>query len=81
MWVVFLLLLVLLSSATAALADPSFSEKYERDFNIFNPTNRYNPGNSFDQYNNGMLGKGRYPIMSTPDRSMTSKASYSLGRF
>ena len=45
MWVVFLLLLSLLISVTPALAEPGFSEKYERDYNIFNPASRYAPEN------------------------------------
>ena len=45
MWVVFLLLLPLLFSVTPALAEPSFDEKYERDYNIFNPGSRYAPDN------------------------------------
>jgi hypothetical protein len=28
-----------------ALADPGFDERYERDYNIFNPVNKYAPGN------------------------------------
>ena len=45
MGVVFLLLLSLLFSATPALAESGFSEKYERDYNIFNPANKYVPDN------------------------------------
>jgi len=39
MRVVLIFLLLLLFSATRALAEPGFSEKYERDYNIFNPLN------------------------------------------
>jgi len=35
MRVVLLLLLLLLFSLTPAFAEPGFSEKYERDYNIF----------------------------------------------
>ena len=45
MWVVFLLLLPLFLSVTPAFAEPGFSEKYERDYNIFNPASRYAPDN------------------------------------
>lgn len=37
MWVVFFLLLQLLFSFTPELAEPSFDEKYERDYITFNP--------------------------------------------
>ena len=45
MWIVFFLLLPLLFSSTLALADPGFSEQYERDYNIFNPASQYAPDN------------------------------------
>jgi hypothetical protein len=45
MWIVFFLLLPLLFSSTLALADPGFDEKYERGYNIFNPTGQYAPDN------------------------------------
>ena len=45
MWVVFLLLLPLVFSVTPVLAESGFSEKYERDYNIFNPARRYTPDN------------------------------------
>jgi len=48
MWVVFLRLLPLLFSVTPALAEPGFSEKYERDYNIFNPACLYAPDNSLN---------------------------------
>lgn len=51
---VFLLLLPLLFSVTPVLAEPGFSEKYERDYNIFNPASKYAPDNPFNpanQYN------------------------------
>jgi len=50
----FILLLVPLFSITPALAEPGFSEKYERDSNIFNPLNQYradNPLNPINAYN------------------------------
>ncbi len=31
--------------ATPAFADPGFDEKYERDYNIFNPASKYAPDN------------------------------------
>ena len=47
MWIVFLqlLLLPLPLSVTPAFAEPGFSEKYERDYNIFNPASKYAPDN------------------------------------
>ena len=45
MWVVVLLLLPLFLSVTPAFAEPGFSEKYVRDYNIFNPASRYAPDN------------------------------------
>ena len=45
MWIVFLLLVQLMFSVTVALADPGFDEKFERDYNIFNPANKYAPDN------------------------------------
>lgn len=44
MWVL-IFLLVLPLSVTPVFADPGFSEKYERDYNIFNPANKYAPDN------------------------------------
>jgi len=32
-------------SASATWAEPRFDEKYQRDFNIFNPINQYQPAN------------------------------------
>lgn len=49
MWVVFLLLLLLLFSVTPALAESGFSEKYERDYNIFNPLNQYRADNPMNR--------------------------------
>ena len=51
MWLVFLLLLSLLISVTPALAEPGFSEKYERDYNIFNPASRHAPENALNPAN------------------------------
>ncbi len=39
MWIVWLFCLFLF--AAPAFADPGFDEKYERDYNIFNPINQY----------------------------------------
>lgn len=38
-------LLACLLFTTAAFAESSFSEKYERGYNIFDPANRYAPDN------------------------------------
>ena len=43
MWIVWLFCFLIFASP--ALAQPGFSEKYERDYNIFNPVNRYAPEN------------------------------------
>jgi len=37
--------------ATAALAEPGFDEKYERDYTIFNPINQYRPDNPLNPIN------------------------------
>ena len=51
MVVVVLLLLPLFFSVTPAFAEPGFDPKYERDYNIFNPINRYNPNTPFEPLN------------------------------
>ncbi|MBX9657835.1 MAG: hypothetical protein K2X00_04650 [Nitrospiraceae bacterium] len=43
MWI--LILMVLLSAVTPSFAEQNFSEKYERDYNIFNPASQYAPDN------------------------------------
>jgi hypothetical protein len=43
MWI--LVLIALLSAVTPSFAEPNFSEKYERDYNIFNPASQYAPDN------------------------------------
>jgi hypothetical protein len=37
-------ILMLLASTSVSLAEPGFDEKYQRDFDIFNPINQYQPG-------------------------------------
>ena len=49
MWMIWLLGLFLF--ATPASTEPGFSEKYERDYNIFNPANRYATDNPFNPSN------------------------------
>ena len=39
------------TSATTTWAEPGFDEKYQRDFNIFNPINQFNPNNPFNPIN------------------------------
>jgi len=57
MWGVILLVLPRLFSLTPAFAEQGFDPKYERDYNIFNPINRYqpdtplNPINAYDPKN------------------------------
>ena len=36
---------MLLASTSTAWAEPGFDEKYQRDFNIFNPINQYQQAN------------------------------------
>ena len=45
------LLLSASASAATAWAEPGFDEKYQRDFNIFNPINQFNPNNPFNPIN------------------------------
>jgi hypothetical protein len=51
MFILFFLLLPLVFSITPALSDPGFDEKYERDYNIFNPASRYAPDNPLNPAN------------------------------
>ena len=50
-------LLLLLAATGTGRADQGFDEKYQRDFNIFNPINQYqpdqplNPINAYDPAN------------------------------
>jgi len=44
-------LLVLFFPTSSASAEPSFSEQYERDYNIFNPASQYAPDNPFNPVN------------------------------
>lgn len=48
MRIVFFLLRPLIFSIPFALADSGFSEKYERDYNIFNPASQYAPDTSLN---------------------------------
>jgi len=43
MWI--LVLIVLLLVVTPSFAEQNFSERYERDYNIFNPASAYAPDN------------------------------------
>ena len=52
MWTVYVIGLILVESP--AYAEFGFDEKYERDYNIFNPASKYapdNPLNPSNQYN------------------------------
>jgi hypothetical protein len=62
MLVVVLLPLPLLFSITVALADPGFSDKYERDYNIFNPINQYRIDNPLNPINEVNPNNPRNPI-------------------
>lgn len=47
----FLAVSVLLLSGTVAFADMGFDEKYERDYNFFNPINQLRPDNPLNPIN------------------------------
>jgi hypothetical protein len=49
MWIQVLMALLLV--VTPSFAEQNFSEQYERDYNIFNPANRYNPNTPFAPLN------------------------------
>ena len=49
MWLIWLLGVFLLADPT--FAEPGISEKYERDYNIFNPINSVDPGNPTNPIN------------------------------
>jgi hypothetical protein len=40
-----LVFIVILLVSVGAWAEPGFDEKYERDYNIFNPVNQFAPDN------------------------------------
>lgn len=42
---------LLLTTVTIAQAEPGFDPRYERDYNIFNPTNLYAPDNPLNPIN------------------------------
>ena len=42
---------LLMAMTGTGRAEPGFDEKYERDFNIFNPINQYQPGNPANPIN------------------------------
>ena len=44
-------LLILLLGSAPVWVDPGFSEKYERAYNIYNPTNAYGPDNPLNPIN------------------------------
>ncbi len=45
------LLMALGVLTTDSLADMGFDERYERDYNIYTPTNRYEPDNPLNPVN------------------------------
>jgi hypothetical protein len=49
MWMLWLFGLFLFTAPV--FADPGFDEKYERDYNIFNPINQYRPDNPLNPIN------------------------------
>ena len=44
-------LFLLVAMTGTGRAEPGFGEKYQRDFNIFNPINQYQPGNPINPIN------------------------------
>ena len=66
MWMVWLLGLFLF--AAPASAEPGFSEKYERDYNIFNPINQYRPDNPLNPINRYNPNRPFAPL-NRPSRS------------
>ena len=42
---------LLMAMTGTGRAEPGFDEKYERDFNIFNPINQYQPTNPLNPIN------------------------------
>jgi hypothetical protein len=46
-----LVLMTVLLVATPSFAEPSFSEQYDRNYNIFNPAGQYAPDNPFNPAN------------------------------
>lgn len=51
MQVIMLIVLGILSEATATWAAMGFDERYERDYNIYAPTSRYEPDNPLNPVN------------------------------
>ena len=43
--------ILLLLASSPVLGDPGFNERYESDFNIFNPANQFHPENSLNPAN------------------------------
>ena len=44
-------LFLLVAMTGTGRAEPGFEKKYQRDFNIFNPINQYQPGNPLNPIN------------------------------
>ena len=55
-------LFLLLVISGAGWAEPGFDEKYQRDFNIFNPINASDPANPFNPINRFDPGNPANPI-------------------
>ena len=54
--------LLLVAMAGTGRAEPGFDQKYQRDFNIFNPINAYDPANPFNPINRFDPGNPANPI-------------------
>ncbi len=55
-------LLLRMAMTGTGRAEPGFDEKYQRDFNIFNPINQYQPGNPLNPINRFDPGNPANPI-------------------
>lgn len=51
MHVIMLMVMGILVGATASWAEMGFDERYERDYNIYAPTSRYEPDNPLNPVN------------------------------
>ena len=90
MWV--MLLPAVLLFAAPASAEPGFSEKYERDYNIFNPINEfradnplnpinaYDPKNPFNPINHTILGTRPIPSTNTIPTILLTRLTSTIPR-
>jgi len=73
---------LLVAMTGTARAEPGFDEKYQRDFNIFNPINQYQPGNplnpinAYDPANPFNPSTGSIPATRQSDQPIQSQQSF-----